>query len=83
MMKMSNYFFPQAHFLINLMHSHANFVSADDEGNFAAPGIDETGPAGVYGNVLSITSTEADRVVKRLASILQDWWDNKKDFIHQ
>lgn len=54
------------------MYSHANFVSADDEGNFAAPGIDKAGPAGVDGDVLSVTSTEADRVLKRLASILQD-----------
>lgn len=65
------------------MHSHANFVSADDEGNFAAPGIDKAGPAGVDGDVLSVTSTEADRVIKRLASILQDWWDKKKIFFNK
>lgn len=53
-------------------HSHANFVSADDERHFAAPRINKAGPTGVYGDVLSITSTEADGVIKRLASILQD-----------
>lgn len=62
----------QTHSPIHPAHSHANFVSADDEGHFAAPGIDEARPAGVYSDVLSITSTEADRVIKRLASILQD-----------
>lgn len=54
------------------MYSHANFVSADDKGNFAAPGIDKAGPAGIYGDVLSVTSAEADGVVERLAGVLQD-----------
>lgn len=60
------------HVLFNLVHSHADFVSADDKGNFAAPGIDKAGPAGINGDVLSVTSTETDGVIERLAGILQD-----------
>ena len=60
-------------------YSHADFVSSNDEGHFAAPGVDEAGPAGVYGDILSIPRTEPDgRVVKWLTSILKDYGRKKK-----
>lgn len=37
---------------------HAHFVPANDEGDFAAPGIDKAGPAGVDCDVLSVSCTE-------------------------
>lgn len=56
------------------VHSHANFVPADDEGDLAAPGVDEAGPAGVDGDVLAVSCAEADGgVVERLTGVLQDW----------
>lgn len=55
------------------VNSHANFVPANNEGDLAAPGVDEAGPAGVRGDVLPVSCTETDGgVVKWLASILQD-----------
>lgn len=56
-------------------HLRSDFVASDDEGHFAAPGVDEAGPAGVQGDVVAILAAEAHgRVLKRrLSSILQDW----------
>lgn len=52
-------------------------MSPDNEGDLAAPGVDETGPAGVKSDVLSISCTEADgRVVERLPGVLEDWKEN-------
>ena len=54
-------------------HLRAHFVAAQYKGHFAAPGVHEASPAGVHGDILPITGTEADRgVVKGLASQLQD-----------
>lgn len=48
-------------------------MPAYDEGDLAAPGVDEAGPAGVDGDVLAVSCTEADGgVVERLTSILQN-----------
>lgn len=67
-------------------HLRAHFVSANNERDLAAPRIDETGPAGVNGDVLAISRTEADGgMVKGLTSILQNlnrkWgeWDERAD----
>lgn len=52
---------------------HADFVSPDDEGHLAAPGVDEAGPAGVQGDIFSVAGAEPDGgVVKRLAAELED-----------
>lgn len=54
-------------------HSHAHFVSSDDKGDFATPGVDKTGPAGVKNDVFSISCTEPDgRVVKWLSCKLKN-----------
>ena len=46
----------------------------DDEGDFAAPGVNEAGPAGVQDDVLPVPRTEPDgRVVEGLAGELQDY----------
>lgn len=56
-----------------LLHSHADFVAADDEGHLAAPGVDKARPAGVQGDVLPVAGADADRgVVKGLTGMLQD-----------
>ena len=55
-------------------HSHADFVPPDNEGDLAAPGVDEAGPAGVDDYVLSVPRAEPDGgVVERLASVLKDY----------
>ena len=55
-------------------HSHADFVPPDDKGHFAAPGVDEAGPAGVQDDVLPVPPAEPDgRVVEGLAPELQDY----------
>lgn len=43
---------------IHWVHSHPDFVPANDKGDLAAPGVDEAGPAGVDGDVLAISRTE-------------------------
>lgn len=68
------------------VYSHTNFVPANDKGDLATPGVNKAGPAGVDGDIFTVSCTETDRgVVKRLTSILQDCceqkvksqWDNK------
>lgn len=56
-------------------HLRSDFVASDDEGHFAAPGVDEAGPTGVQGDVVAILAAKAHgRVLeRRLSSILQDW----------
>ena len=57
-----------------VVHSHADLVPPDNEGHFAAPGVDEAGPAGVQDDVLPVMGAEPDgRVVKGLAPKLQDY----------
>lgn len=56
--------------IINL---RPNFVSSNNKGNFSTPRVDETGPAGVHGDIISIPSAKPDWwVVKRLPSILKN-----------
>lgn len=50
-----------------------NFVSANNKWNFSTPRVDETGPAGVHGDIISIPSAKPDWwIVKRLPSILKN-----------
>lgn len=61
-------------------YSHSHFVSPDNKGHLAAPGIDETGPAGVQNDVFSISCTEPDGwVVKRLPCVLEDCRESPKE----
>lgn len=49
-------------------HLRAYFMATQYKGHLTAPGVNEAGPAGVHGDILPITGTEADRgVVKGLA----------------
>lgn len=53
---------------------HPDFVPPDYKGDLSAPGVDETRPASVEDDVLSISRTEAyGWVVKRLPCILEDF----------
>lgn len=56
-------------------HLRPDFVATDDEGHLAAPGVDEAGPAGVQGDVVTVLAAEAHgRVLeRRLSCVLQDW----------
>lgn len=57
-------------------------MPANDKGDFAAPGVDEAGPASVEGDVLAIFCTEADRgVIERLTSILQNCWQQRVECV--
>lgn len=49
-------------------------MPADDESHFAAPRVDEAGPAGVQGDMVSVLTAQAHwRVLKwRLACVLQN-----------
>lgn len=59
-------------------YSRADFVSADNKGDFAAPGINKTGPAGVNGDILSVSCTETyRRMIEWLTSVLQNCWQQK------
>lgn len=60
-------------------------MASDDEGHFAAPGIDEAGPAGVQGDVVAILAAETHwRVLeRRLSCILQDWKRRKWGKIYE
>lgn len=58
---------------LKLLHSHADFVTANDKGHLAAPGVDEARPAGVQGDVLPVAGADADGgVVEGLTCMLQD-----------
>lgn len=50
-------------------------MAPDDEGDLAAPGVDEAGPAGVQGDVVAILAAETHGRVfeRRLSCVLQDW----------
>lgn len=52
----------------------SDFMSPDDEGHFAAPRVDEAGPAGVQGDMVPVLTAQAHwRVLKwRLACVLQN-----------
>lgn len=58
----------------------ANFVPANDEGHLTAPRVDEAGPAGVQGDVVTVLTPEPDGWVfeRRLACVLQNWGDHDK-----
>lgn len=66
-------------------------MSPDDEGHLAAPGVDEAGPAGVQGDVVSVLTAQAHRRVLewRLASVLQNCAEEEeqttcnRDFINR
>lgn len=62
----------------------ANFVPSDDEGHLTAPGVDEAGPAGVQGDVVTVLTPEPDGwVFKRwLTRVLQNWRDHDKFYKH-
>lgn len=61
--------------LMQLAHSHPDFVPADDEGDLAAPRVDKAGPAAVHHDVLAVSGAETDGgVVERLAGVLQNCW---------
>jgi len=63
------------------VHLHADFVSPDDEGHLAAPGVNEAGPAGVDGDVLTVLGAEVcGRVVEGLPGVLQDCGRRKRTF---
>lgn len=56
-------------------------MPTNDEGNLAAPGVDEAGPASVQGDVVSILAAKTHRrVLKwRLSGILQYYtWEEEK-----
>lgn len=63
--------------MVLTFYLRVNFVPADDEGHLTAPGVDETGPAGVKSDVVAVLTAEADgRMLKRrLARVLQNWGD--------
>lgn len=52
-----------------------DFMSSNDEGHFAAPRVDETRPAGVQCDVISILAAQTHRRVfkRRLTCILQHY----------
>lgn len=56
-------------------------MPTNDEGNLAAPGVDEAGPAGVQGDVVSILAAKTHRRMLewRLSGILQYYtWQEEK-----
>lgn len=65
---------------IQWVHSHPDFVPANDKGDLATPGVDKAGPAGVDGDVLAVSRTETGRgVVERLAGVLQNCWQQEEE----
>lgn len=58
-------------------------MPSDDESHFAAPRVDEAGPAGVQGDVVSVLTAQAHwRVLKwRLACVLQNCTGEEEQMI--
>lgn len=64
------------------LYSHADFVSANDEGDLATPGVDEAGPAAVDRDVFTISGTEPDRgVIEWLTCVLHNCWQWREEYV--
>lgn len=63
-------------------YSHPYFVPPNYKGDFSAPRVYKTGPAGVKNDIFSISCTESDgRVVKWLACILKNCRGGQNDAV--
>lgn len=55
-------------------------MPSDDEGHLAAPRVNEAGPAGVQGDVVSVLTTQTDwrMLERRLSRILQHYTEHEE-----